>query len=43
MPDEHVFRACCMRQQGYVLRQGRPECNGTLSAQEAPSCYEGIG
>jgi hypothetical protein len=40
VPDEHVFRANCMREQGYVLRQGPPHCNGTMSAQREASCYE---
>ena len=42
VPDEHVFRANCMRSQGYVLRQGPQECNGMLSAQKEASCYERV-
>jgi len=42
VPDEHVFRANCMRSRGYVLRQGRPECNGMLSAQREAACYERV-
>jgi hypothetical protein len=42
VPDEHVFRATCMRSRGYVLRQGEPKCNGMLSAQEEASCYERV-
>jgi len=42
VPDEHVFRANCMRSQGYVLRQGKPICNGKLSAQREASCYERV-
>lgn len=42
VPDEHVFRATCMREQGYVLRQGPPQCNGTMSAQREASCYERV-
>ena len=40
VPDEHVFRANCMRSQGYVLQQGEPRCNGMLSAQREAGCYE---
>jgi hypothetical protein len=42
VPDEHVFRGNCMREKGYVLRQGRSECNGMLSAQREPTCYERV-
>lgn len=42
VPDEHVFRGNCMREKGYVLRQGPPECNGTMSAQREPGCYERV-
>ena len=42
VPDEHVFRGNCMRSQGYVLRQGKPECNGMLSAQREATCYERV-
>ncbi len=42
VPDEHVFRANCMREQGYVLRQGPPHCNGTMSAQREAACYEPV-
>src|SRR5262245_771399 len=42
VPDEHVFRGNCMRSQGYVLRQGPPQCNGMLSAQREPTCYERV-
>jgi hypothetical protein len=40
VPDEHVFRADCMRAQGFVLRQGEPRCNGKMSAQREATCYE---
>lgn len=40
VPDEHVFRANCMRDQGYVLRQGPPQCNGKMSAQREAACYD---
>jgi hypothetical protein len=42
VPDEHVFRADCMRAQGYVLRQGEPRCNGKMSAQREATCYERV-
>ena len=42
VPDEHVFRANCMRSQGYVLRQGEQRCNGMLSAQREAGCYERV-
>ena len=42
VPDKHVFRANCMRSQGYVLRQGEQRCNGMLSAQREAGCYERV-
>ncbi|MDZ4870051.1 MAG: hypothetical protein SGI91_22220 [Alphaproteobacteria bacterium] len=42
VPDEHVFRANCMRAQGYVLQQGEQRCNGMLSAQREASCYQRV-
>lgn len=32
VPDEHVFRANCMRSQGYVLRQGEQHCKAATNA-----------
>lgn len=40
VPDEHAFRANCMREKGYVLQQGEQRCNGMLSAQREATCYQ---